>query len=60
MAEVNNDRLHIRLHVYDEEVEVTIRRSDEELYRRAAKLITDRYMPMLRLIRVVRASIQLR
>ncbi len=37
MAEVNNDRLHIRLHVYDEEVEVTI------LYRRAAKLITDRY-----------------
>ena len=24
MAEVNNDRLHIRLHVYDEEVEVTI------------------------------------
>ena len=43
MAEVNNDRLHIRLHVYDEEVEVTIHRSDEELYRRAAKLITDRY-----------------
>ena len=42
-AKVNNDRLHIRLHVYDEEVEVTIRRSDEELYRRAAKLITDRY-----------------
>lgn len=43
MAEVKNDRLHIRLHVYDEEIEVTIRRSDEELYRRAAKLITDRY-----------------
>ncbi len=43
MAEVNNDRLHIRLHVYDEEIEVTIHRSDEELYRRAAKLITDRY-----------------
>ena len=40
MAEVKNDRLHIRLHVYDEEIEVTI---DEELYRRAAKLITDRY-----------------
>ena len=31
------------MHVYDEEIEVTIRRSDEELYRRAAKLITDRY-----------------
>ena len=43
MSEVNNDRLHIRLHVYDDEIEVTIRRSDEELYRRAAKLITDRY-----------------
>ena len=29
MAEVNNDRLHIRLHVYDEEIEVTIRRKGE-------------------------------
>ena len=43
MAGVNNEKLHIRLHVYDEEIEVTINRSDEELYRRAAKLITDRY-----------------
>ena len=38
MSEVNNEKLHIRLHVYDEEIEVTIKRSDE-----AAKLITDRY-----------------
>ena len=43
MAGVNNEKLHIKLHVYDEEIEVTINRSDEELYRRAAKLITDRY-----------------
>ena len=37
MSEVNNEKLHIRLHVYDEEIEVTIKRSE------AAKLITDRY-----------------
>ncbi len=43
MAGVNNEKLHIRLHVYDEEIEVTVNRSDEEFYRRAAKLITDRY-----------------
>ena len=43
MTEVNNEKLHIRLHVYDEEIEVTIKRSDEEFYRNAAKLITDRY-----------------
>ena len=43
MSEVNNEKLHIRLHVYDEEIEVTIKRSDEEFYRKAAKLITDRY-----------------
>ena len=43
MAEVNNEKLHIRLHVYDEEIEATVKRSDEEFYRKAAKLITDRY-----------------
>ena len=43
MAEVNNEKLHIRLHVYDEEIEMTVKRSDEEYFRRAAKLITDRY-----------------
>ena len=36
MAEANKEKLHIRLHVYDEEIEVTV-------YRAAAKLITDRY-----------------
>ena len=43
MAEVNNEKLHIRLHVYYEEIEMTVKRSDEEYFRRAAKLITDRY-----------------
>ena len=43
MAEQNKDRLHIRLHVYDEEIEVVIDRDDEEFYRAAAKLITERY-----------------
>jgi cell division protein ZapA len=43
MPEVNKEKLHIRLHVYDAEIEVTINREDEEYYRAAAKLITDRY-----------------
>ena len=43
MAETNQDRLHIRLHVYDEEIEVVVKRDDEEYYRSAAKLITERY-----------------
>jgi cell division protein ZapA len=43
MAEVNKEKLHIRLHLYDEEIEVTVNRDDEEYYRAAAKLITDRY-----------------
>ncbi len=43
MAEQNQDRLHIRLHVYDEEIEVVVKREEEEYYRAAAKLITERY-----------------
>jgi len=43
MAEVNNEKLNIRLHVYDEDIQVTVKRSEEEFYRKAAKLITDRY-----------------
>ena len=43
MAEQNKNRLHIRLHVYDEDIEVVINREDEEFYRLAAKLITERY-----------------
>ncbi|MBQ5407370.1 MAG: cell division protein ZapA [Prevotella sp.] len=40
---VDQSKLNIRLHVYDEEIEVKINREDEEFYRNAAKLITDRY-----------------
>lgn len=43
MAEQTSEKLHIRLHVYDEEIEVAIDRADEEYYRAAAKQITDRY-----------------
>ena len=43
MAEQKKDRLHIKLHVYDEEISVTVNREEEEFYRAAAKLITERY-----------------
>ena len=43
MAEQKQDRLHIRLHVYDEEIDVIVNREEEEFYRAAAKLITERY-----------------
>ena len=43
MADGNKDKFNIRLHVYDEEINVTINRDEEELYRAAAKMITDRY-----------------
>ena len=38
MAEVNNDRLHIRLHVYDEEVEVTIAPYDDVLAKLTSEI----------------------
>ena len=41
MAEQDKDRLHIRLHVYDDDIEVKVNRDEEEYYRKAAKLITD-------------------
>ena len=40
MANDNNDKLLIRLHVYDTEMSVNVPRSDEALYRNAAILIT--------------------
>jgi cell division protein ZapA len=43
MADQKQDRLRIRLHVYDEEIEVLVNRDDEEFYRSAAKFITERY-----------------
>ena len=43
MAEQDKDKLHIRLHLYDEDINVVVNRDEEEYYRNAAKLITDRY-----------------
>ena len=43
MPEQKKDKLNIRLHIYDEEVGVKIDREDEEYFRLAAKLITERY-----------------
>ena len=43
MPDQKKDRLRIRLHVYDEEIEVLVNRDDEEYYRSAAKYITERY-----------------
>ena len=44
MAEENKEKLNIRLHVYDEEIAMVLHnRADDEYYRAAAKLISDRY-----------------
>jgi len=41
MPEGKNEKLQIRLHVYDREFPVRIPREEEEYYRKAAKLISD-------------------
>lgn len=41
MADANNDKLTIRLHVYDTEMAVNVLRVEEALYRDAAILITE-------------------
>ena len=41
MAGENNEKLRIRLHVYDTDIPVNVRPEDEPLYRDAATLITD-------------------
>ena len=44
MAEESKEKLHIKIHVYDKELPVVLHdRGDEEYYRRAAKLISERY-----------------
>ena len=43
MAEQKQGKLHIKLHVYDEDISVVINAEDEVFYRSAAKLITERY-----------------
>ena len=41
MADEKNKTLRITLHVYDNEIPLTVLREDEALYREAAKVITD-------------------
>jgi cell division protein ZapA len=41
MAEQNKQ--HIRVHLYDEDIDVLVSLDEEMFYRAAAKLITDRY-----------------
>ena len=41
MAEQEQDKLLIRLHVYDTDLSVRIPREDEEYYRKSDKLIDD-------------------
>jgi cell division protein ZapA len=44
MAENSKEKLNITLHVYDEDIRVVLHnREDEEYYRAAAKLISERY-----------------
>ena len=43
MAEGSKEKLNIKLHVYDEDIHATIDRAEEEYYRAAAKLISERY-----------------
>ena len=41
MVDQTQDKLQIRLHVYDTDLSVRILREDEEYYRKSAKLIDD-------------------
>lgn len=41
MAEQSEEKLTIRLHVYDTDLTVIIPREDEEYYRKSGKLIDD-------------------
>ena len=43
MAGETKEKLNIRLHVYDEDIHATIDREDEQYYRAAAKLVSERY-----------------
>ncbi|MBR1688670.1 MAG: cell division protein ZapA [Prevotella sp.] len=43
MAEQNKEKLYIKLLLYDEPIQVRVDREEEEHYRAAAKLITERY-----------------
>lgn len=53
---VENDKIKIRLHVYDTDIQVTVRREDEEYCRRAAKLITDKVNSLMDVYRTSRSE----
>lgn len=40
MPEENKDKLHIRLRVCDTEIPIRVNREEEEMYRKAAALVT--------------------
>jgi cell division protein ZapA len=56
MAEDNKEKLNIKLYVYDEDIHVAIDRSEEHLYRNAAKLITERYGVYNRMFKVSKSD----
>ncbi len=41
MTEAGQDKINIRLHIYDTEIQVRVPRDEEPLYRRGADLIND-------------------
>jgi cell division protein ZapA len=43
MADLNKEKRLIHLNVYDEKISVTVSSEDEQLYRDAATLVTQRY-----------------
>lgn len=53
---VENDKLHIRLHVYDTELPVTVRPEDEPYCRNAAKLITEKVNSLMEIYRTSRSE----
>lgn len=53
---VENEKIKIRLHVYDTDISVTVRREDEEYCRRAAKLITDKVNSLMDVYRTSRSE----
>lgn len=53
---VENDKLHIRLHVYDTDIPVNVRPEDEPYCRKAAKLITDKVNSLMDVYRTSRSE----
>lgn len=56
MVDQTQDKLQIRLHVYDTDLSVRIPREDEEYYRKSAKLIDDIVNSYTKSIKAVRAT----